>query len=156
MTDRLARALAGAPLGNYNAANRALFMSPQEQSLYQRHLTNLWGNGGVDNPDGSRSTLYQVGFTGPDNRQYNVPSVYDGQILSPDAAIARAQQSGLQQFPSYATPEQAEARYQAMHGYMDRDTTAYMGVRNAPLYPTLADDSPQNAALAAMLAKVPR
>jgi hypothetical protein len=94
-----------------------------------RHLANLWGPGGVDNPDGSRSSLYQVGFIGPDGRQYNVPSVYNGQILPPDDAIARAKQSGLSQFPSYATPQQAEARYQAMHDYMDRDTGDYFAIR---------------------------
>lgn len=153
MADKLAKVLAG----NYEAANKALQMTPEEQAMYQRHLTNLWGNGGVNNPDGSRSTLYQVGFTGPDNRQYNVPSVYDGQIISPDAAIARAKQDGLAQFPSYPTPEAAEERYGQMHGYMDKDTGDYMDVRgNAPLYPTLGDGSPQNQALARALAKVPR
>jgi delta 1-pyrroline-5-carboxylate dehydrogenase len=47
------------------AAARSAFKTwgqttPQERSLYQRHLTNLTGPGGVDNPDGSRSTLFQA------------------------------------------------------------------------------------------------
>lgn len=117
---------------NMEAAQLALGLTPQERALYERHLANLWGNGGVNNPDGSRSSLYQVGFD-QGGRQYNVPSVYDGQIISPDAAIARAMQGGLGQFPSYPNADTAEARYQQMHDFMDRDTGAYMGVRRGPL-----------------------
>lgn len=139
-------------MGNYDAANSALGMTPQEQALYQRHLANLWGNGGVDNPNGSRSTLFQMGADA-DGKTYNLPTVYDGQILPPDAAFQKAQQQGLAQFPSYASPADAEARYQKMHGFMDRDTGSYLDVRrNAPLYPGLADGTPQNAALARALA----
>ncbi|MGZ3639404.1 MAG: hypothetical protein ACXVCX_16365 [Ktedonobacterales bacterium] len=114
------------PTDNLSRAMAAMNLTPEEQALYLRHLANLYGSGGVDNADGSRSSLYQVGFTADDGRQYNVPSVYDGQILSPDNAIARAMQSGLSQFPSYASPFQAENRYQQMHNYMDADTGAYM------------------------------
>jgi len=46
---------AGAPQTNFDAANKSLNMTPQEQALYQRHLTNFYGTGGVDNSDGSRS-----------------------------------------------------------------------------------------------------
>ena len=42
---------------NLAAADRELSLTPQERDLYQRHLTNLTGPGGVDNPDGSRSSL---------------------------------------------------------------------------------------------------
>lgn len=117
---------------NLDAAQSALGLTPQEYALYARHLANLWGTGGVDNPDGSRSSLYQVGFD-QGGRQYNVPSVYDGQIILPDAAIARARQSGLEQFPSYPNADAAETRYGQMHGYMDKDTGAYMDVRRNPL-----------------------
>lgn len=120
-------------LQNFTAANSALTMSPQEQAMYRRHLSNLWGNGGVDNPDGSRSTLYQMSTSGPDGRTYNLPTVYDGSLLQPDAAMGRAQQQGLGSFPSYPTPDAAEARYGQMHGYMDKDTAAYMDVRRNPL-----------------------
>lgn len=156
---RLARAMPAPMQQNMQAATRQMFLSPQEQSLYARHLTNLWGNGGVNNPDGSRSSLYDVDFTGPDNRQYNVPSVYNGQILSPDAAIQRAFQSGLSQFPSYPSVDAAEGRYQAMHNYMDQDTGNYMGVARVngyPLYPTLDNGAPQNTQLLAALAQVRR
>lgn len=109
------------PQDNFNAANTAMKLTPEEQALYQRHLTNAWGPGGVDNPDGSRSTLYQVGFTHGDGRTYNVPTVYDGKIISPDSAISRAISGGIQRFPSYQSPFEAENRYQRMHGYMERD-----------------------------------
>ena len=54
-----------AQLGNYRAADKALKLTPEEQALYRRHLENLWGSGGVDNPDGSRSSLYQAVEQGP-------------------------------------------------------------------------------------------
>jgi hypothetical protein len=120
-------------LQNFTAANSALNMSPQEQALYKRHIGNLWGAGGVDNPDGSRSTLYQMSTTGPDGQTYNMPTVYDGQKLSPDAAYARGMQQGLGAFPAYPSPDAAESRYNAMHQFMDKDTSAYMDVRRNPL-----------------------
>lgn len=120
-------ALAGAyPTDTLEQAIKTMKLTPQEEAMYRLHLSNLYGPGGVDNPDGSRSTLYQVGFTADDGRTYNVPSVYNGQILSPDNAIARAYSSGLGQFPSYSSPFEAENRYQRMHGYMERDTNAFL------------------------------
>ena len=113
---------------NYDAANAALQLTPQEQALYQRHLSNLWGNGGVTNQDGSRSSLYQMGVTGPGGLTYNLPTVYNGQILSPDSAIQQAAKQGWNTFPSYPTSDAAEARYQAMHNYMDRDTGNYLAI----------------------------
>jgi hypothetical protein len=62
---------------NADAAHYALNLSPQEQALYNRHLTNLNGPGGVDNPDGSRSTLYQA-IQEHGGRFYSVPTVWDG------------------------------------------------------------------------------
>jgi len=113
------------PQGNFQMANQQLQMTPQEQALYQRHLNNLYGGGGVNNPDGSRSTLYQLSF-GSGGRIYNVPTVYGGSILSPDDAIARAHQIGLENFPSYGSQEEAEKRYNAMHDFMERDTAQYL------------------------------
>ena len=112
----------------FNAAHKALNLTPEEQALYQTHLTNLYGPGGVDHPDGSRSSLYQLSF-GQDGKFYNVPTVYGGQILSPDDAIARARQQGLSNFPSYGSEDEAESRYQAMHDYMGRDTQRYLRLR---------------------------
>jgi len=109
---------------NRNAAQVDLNMTPEERDLYDRHLSNLWGTGGVDNPDGSRSTLFQAG-TNVGGREYNIPTVYDGRKLPFDEALARAKQQGIDKFPSYPTVEASEARYDQMHGYMDRDTGQY-------------------------------
>lgn len=109
---------------NYHAANRLLRFSPQESDFYGRHLRNLWGPGGVDNPDGSRSTLYQTTIDA-DGRSYTIPTVWDGQILPVEEAIKRVQSVGWDQFPSYSSPEEAESRYQQMHGFIDRDMGAY-------------------------------
>lgn len=118
--------------GNLAEADKALNLTPQERALYGRHLTNLYGSGGVDNKDGSRSTLYQMS-TEIDGRTYNLPTVYDGKIVSPDEAVDRARKAGLDNFPSYANQQEAEARYQAMHGFMEKDTAAFLQARaNGP------------------------
>ncbi len=115
------------PNRNMLAANAAMRLSPQEMALYQHHLDNLQ-KGGVQNPDGSTSTLYQLSF---DNggRTYNVPMIYGNTKLSPDDAVAFAQKIGLHNFPSYPAGDPnlpnfaAENRYQRMHNYMEQDTT---------------------------------
>ena len=111
--------------------------TPDTVSLYLRHLQNLYGAGGVDNPDGSRSSLYTMNVQMDDGRSYNIPSVYNGQILPPDrsvvdtrpSAIGNALALGLNNFPSYPSGFAAENRYQQMHNYMDRDTGAYFRSR---------------------------
>lgn len=110
---------------NFNDAMKALNMNEQEQGLYQRHLKNLWGKGGVDNPDGSRSSIKNITaeFSG---KTYVLPTVWDGEILGTDDAIARAKKEGLSKFPSYDSEEEATNRYDAMHDYMEKDTAAYM------------------------------
>lgn len=154
MADTLARVLAGIPQQNFDAANKAMNLTPEEQALYQRHLSNLWGSGGVDNADGSTSTLFQMSTTGPDGRTYNLPTVYDGAILHPDAAYERAQQQGLQNFPSYGSDFAAENRYQQMHNFMERDKNPMRPYGNQLPVPGNFDLSqPQNSALAAALAR---
>lgn len=100
-------------------------LTTEEKTLYQRHLSNLTGPGGVNNPDGSRSTLYEmtVGFG---DRTYVLPRVWDGKILSVDQAISRAKQVGLNRFPSYGSAKEAEDRYSKLHDYMERDTDAFL------------------------------
>lgn len=113
---------------NLNAATSDLALNPQERFLYQTHLNNLYGPGGVDNMNGSRSTLYQMSHE-INGQTYNLPTVYGGQILSPPDALDRARQIGLNKFPSYANEADAESRYQKMHDYMERDTGRYMQLR---------------------------
>lgn len=115
---------------SFEKAKADLKLTPQEEALYQRHLTNLTGPGGVDNPDGSRSTLFQTSFE-RGGKTYNVPTVWDGKILKPDDAIKRAEREGLDKFPSYGSEDEAEARYGKMHDYMDQDTGRYFAARKA-------------------------
>jgi hypothetical protein len=105
---------------NLDAAQTNMNLSPQERALYERHLGNLDGPGGVDHMDGSRSTLYQMS-SDQDGRTYNVPTVWNGAIQTPNTAWQKATQAGLQTFPSYPNSGDAEARYEKMHGYMERD-----------------------------------
>lgn len=113
-------------------AHKDLKLTPEERDLYIRHLTNLWGDGGVDHANGDRSTLYAV-TTDIDGRGYIIPSVRDGKILPPDDAIDAARADGLHQYPSYPNADEALQRYMAMHEYMNRDTGDYMAVRRGPL-----------------------
>lgn len=127
---------------NFAAATRDLNLSPQEQALYQRHLSNMYGPGGVDHADGSRSSLYQTTMQNPDTGQYhNVPTVWDGKIeasfdpqgkftgITPQGA-ANVNAAGLNSFPAYGSEDEAEARYDAMHKYMDKDAQDYFRQRS--------------------------
>ena len=105
---------------NLDAAKKAMTLTPQEQFLYQHHLNNLFGGGAVFNDDGSLSTVYQANV-GIGDRHYNIPTVWQGHILPIEQAINRVMKVGLDKYPSYGTPEEAEMRYQQMHAYMEKD-----------------------------------
>ena len=128
------------PQTNYDAANHALKLTPQEQALYQRHLQNLYGDGGVDNPDGSRSSLYQA-VQEHNGKFYNIPTVWDGKRetqpwtnpdtgktmdVPNDTALSNVNKAGWDSFPSYDTSGVADDRYDQMHGYMEKDTDSYL------------------------------
>jgi hypothetical protein len=136
--DRVMYGIKDSDLGNGPAqshmgeANSALRLTPQEQALYQRHFSNLYGPGGVTNdgsdpnlPRGSRSTLYQSSVE-HDGKTYNIPTVWDGKVLSIDESVKRVQAEGWDKFPSYGSEAEAEARYQKMHDFMDKDTEEYL------------------------------
>lgn len=118
---------------NFELAKRDMNLTPEEEALYKLHLQNLYSAGGVDNPDGSRSTLFQMTVTGPGGRAYLVPRVWNGKILEPKAAIdeVRKLPTGISGFPSYENENAAEQRYQQMHQYMEKDTQRYLQGRGA-------------------------
>jgi hypothetical protein len=129
MPSRLAQALMPIPernerLRSFHAANRDLSMSPEEQNLYRLHLGNLYGTGGVDNPDGSRSTLYQTSVD-INGKTYSLPTVWHGEIVPEDTAVNEALKFGLGHFPSYPSVAEAEGRYGEMHQYIDQDMDNY-------------------------------
>lgn len=112
-------------------ASENLKLNARERNLYQRHLTNLYGTGGVTGEMGNRSTLMAttVGFGG---RTYLIPTVWGGKILDDDQAILKAKKLGLRNFPQYKSVEEAQARYSKMHDYMDMDVEAYVNAQRAP------------------------
>jgi hypothetical protein len=129
---------------NLGAADQALDLTSQEKNLYRMHLRNLTGSGGVDHPDGSRSSLYQTVQQGPDGRYYNIPTVWNGKIetqpyvqpgtgktfdVANQTALDNVAKLGWKQFPAYDTPEQADERYDAMHKFMDQDTGLFLASR---------------------------
>jgi hypothetical protein len=106
---------------------QTMSMSPQEQNLYMHHLNNLYGPGKVVHANGDVSTLYQAVVPGPGGLYYNIPTVWDGQILDRYSAQQRAAQAGWANWPGYATPQQADMRYEQMHMFIDRDTEQWLG-----------------------------
>ena len=113
-------------VSSFNQAVSQLGLNPQEQNLYQHHLSNLWGGGRVVQPGGDVSTVLQAVVQGPDGRYYNIPTVWNGQALPVDAAQRQAALAGWGNWPAYASPEAADARYMDMHGLMERDTAAWL------------------------------
>lgn len=92
----------------------------QEKFLYQHHLNNF-RRGGVPHPSGDISTYLSRGF-GINGRYYVLPGVWEGQIIDDeDEILRRAHAAGLENFPSYSSPEEGEARYQVLHQLMERD-----------------------------------
>ena len=135
---------------NLKDADEALGLSPQEADLYKEHLMNLYGSGGVDNKDEagnvtSRSSLYQATVQGPDDRWYNIPTVMngkkevepytkdDGTVMDVpnQTAMDNVRAKGWDRFPSYRSPEEADARYEDMHKFMEKDTGDYFAQKEA-------------------------
>jgi hypothetical protein len=95
--------------------------------LYRHHLREL-ARGGVQNPDGSISTVR--GMTAPDEsgRHRMVPTVRDGQVLEPRDAYRRAQQEGLWRYPGSFSPTRAYYDYMTdpdQHPRMEQDVEDY-------------------------------
>lgn len=107
-------------------ADQNMGLTPQEKFLYNMHLQNLNGPGKIVHPDGSISSLLQMSFE-KDGKTYNIPTVWGGKQLEPNDAIKEAEKIGLEKFPSYSTSEEAEARYDAMHEFLGRDTNDFIG-----------------------------
>jgi hypothetical protein len=74
---------------------------------------------GLDNPDGSRSSLLQATVQVGD-KVYSIPTVRNGQILEGPDAIKAADAVGWGKFPSYANHDEGEARYGQMHDLWTR------------------------------------
>lgn len=109
-------------------------LTPQESKLYNTHLRNLIGPGGVDNEDGSRSTVLTQ-ISEYDGRYYLIPTVHEGKILNKgekmsEDANAIAEKNGLENYASYPTLEEAQARYAQLHKYMEKDTQTYQEVQD--------------------------
>jgi hypothetical protein len=128
------------PQDNFNDAVTTLDLTPQEQFLYQHGLNNLNNGTWVQQPTGEVSTILQTSVEGPDGKTYNIPTVWDGKVLSVDQAMARAAAVGWDKWPSYDNPDAAEKRYQSMHTFMDRDQYGTPPVKKPsdPPPPTIA------------------
>lgn len=97
-----------------------LRLTPQEHYLYQHHLDNL-NNSPVIQPSGDVSTLLQAVVPGPGKRYYNIPTVWNGKVYSVEDSARMAASEGWKNWPSYKTPQEADARYQQMHPLIEQD-----------------------------------
>lgn len=130
---------------HFNAAVADLGLNQQEQFLYQTHLNNLYGPGGTNNDDGSRSTLYQS-VQEHNGKFYNIPTVWNGNRetepwtnsqgktfdVPNSTALSNVSKVGWDKFPSYDDPDTADTRYAAMHDYMEQDTNDYFNTPQGP------------------------
>jgi hypothetical protein len=117
------------PRANHMAdADAAMRLTPEEKYLYNTHLSNLNGPGKVVHPMGDISSLYQMSFE-RDGKIYNIPTIWGGKALPPGDAVKAAEATGLEKFPAYDTPEEAEGRYGQMHDYLAKDTNDFRGQR---------------------------
>lgn len=116
---------AGPRANHMGEADAAMKLTDQEKFLYNKHLENLNGRGKIVHPDGSVSSLLQMSFE-RGGKIYNIPTVWNGKQLEPDDAIKAAEKVGIKKFPSYGSEEQAESRYGAMHGYLEKDTSDFI------------------------------
>jgi hypothetical protein len=103
-------------------------LTPQEQNLYAHHLNNLT-HGGFVMQGGDVSTVYNT-TTEQDGKTYLIPTVWNGQIVSPGNAIERAKHIGLDQFPSYGSEREASARYDQLHKRMEQDVQPLLQIIN--------------------------
>jgi hypothetical protein len=113
----------------FNEATQKLALTPQEQYLYWYHLNNLYSDGKIQNPDNSVSTVEQAVVMGPGGQYYNIPTVWGGQQVDIQTAQQNAGQAGWHNWPSYPTPEAADARYERIHPYFEQDVDTYRGNR---------------------------
>jgi len=82
--------------------------TPQEKFLYEHHLQNL-AMPEAQNEDGTHSSLLATTMSFGD-KTYILPSIYNGKRFDKPEDIEReARNVGLENFPSYASPEEADA-----------------------------------------------
>ena len=101
-------------------AAEALKLTPEEKHLYQHHLENVARNKTVPMGDAT-ATIRQISVD-HNGRTYNIPTVWDGEILTNHEAMIRAlKEGGWKAWPSYKSVKEAEDRYQLMHDALASD-----------------------------------
>jgi hypothetical protein len=110
----------------------SLKLNPQEEHLYEHHVNNIKNGKFVRNDNGSVSTIFQTSID-IKGKTYNFPTVWDGKILSPhDAADRAIKEKGLDYWPSYKDPTEAETRYSKMHDVMAPDVNSLQNELGTP------------------------
>lgn len=112
------------------AANRPLefanySLPGKEGALIEYHRDNL-RNGTYLDKGGDISTVYITGIDGPGGKTYNVPGYWDGKLHTDPKEIGdHAAELGWDKWPSYATPQQADAAAKRVHKIVEDDTTKF-------------------------------
>lgn len=109
-------------------ADKNLRLNKRETRLYERHLDNLYGSGGVDDGLGGRATLLSD-IVSEGGRYYIVPRIWDGEVLKKDEALKLARKESLRRFPAYSSKAKAEARLRDIHEYMDMDSEVWLSAQ---------------------------
>lgn len=105
-------------------AMRGMDLTPQEMNLYRHHLEHLppgerfQERNQLGQTEGTTSTIQQMTIE-RDGRVYNVPTIWHGRKIRGEELGKYIQP--LSQWPSYDSEEEAERRYNEMHGGLEQD-----------------------------------
>jgi hypothetical protein len=102
----------------------AMAMTPQERRLYEHHANNLRTGNYVMQPSGMISTVRQIAVQHK-GRWYSVPTIWGGREVSRPEAVKRAFDAGRpDDWPSAASRQELEQRYDVLHRFMEEDVNA--------------------------------
>ena len=110
---------------SFGAPPTSLGLTPEEANLYKMHRENLVHPGNTTGANGMPRSSLLATTVDHQGRTYIVPTMRDGQVLQPSAAVDRAMSEGIQKFPSYASQEEATTRYGQLHTAMAQDTQRF-------------------------------
>ena len=91
--------------------------------IFRHHQRNLDEGTFVENEDGSISTVYTT-IMGDGEYEYLIPQVWDGKILSPEAAFQRAMESGVD-WPRQPSGEEGVKKLEELDRVLHEDMTGF-------------------------------
>ncbi len=109
MSERLRRWVSGLFTRKQPTKKQLAMQQRTAEEAMQERMLPLPGAGTrVDNPNGSFSTERTIGVN-LDGKEYVIPTLLDGVQVSNEEAVQAARTRGLDNYPSFSSPQEAEA-----------------------------------------------